>query len=281
MVKRRLKFNDVLIGDDQPTFIIAEIGINHNGDFELAKKLIQQAKKAGANAAKFQTYLTEKRVPKDSPIFEILKKCEIRFDEQAKLKKFAENEGVTFFSTPFDKESVSFLEEVGVGAYKLASFDLVNLDLIKHVAKTKKPVIASVGMADINEINSAVSLLNENHSPFALLHCVSSYPTKPEDANLKVISHLKSKFDCPVGYSDHTIGIEVPVLAVAVGATIIEKHFTLDTEMDGPDHQLSANPMTLTQMIQKIRKTEKILGSDEIKTFDCEKDILQYRRPSK
>ena len=269
------------IGESEPAFIIAEIGINHNGDISLAKKMLDEAKGAGADAFKLQTYITEKRVPRNSPIFTILKKCELSPKDTRMLFNYAGKKDIIFFSTPFDDESVDLLEALGVGLYKIASFDIVNLKLLRKISLTKKPVIISRGMSNEKEIGQAIRIFCGTGSPFALLHCISSYPAKEEDANLSVIEALKNKFACPVGFSDHTLGIEVPVLAVAAGSNIIEKHFTLSKQLKGPDHNLSAEPHEFRLMVKKVRQVEKILGSAEIRLHESERPILQYRRHSK
>lgn len=268
------------VGAGEPTFVIAEVGINHGGRMEQAERLIAAATRAGADAVKFQTYITEKRVPKDSPIFGILKQAELSFENQAALKALADAEGILFFSTPFDTDSVDFLAEIGVPALKVASFDLVNLQLLRRVAATGIPVIASRGMADRDEIDRAVSVVESAGVPYALLHCISGYPTPRESANLRVIQELRAGYRCPVGYSDHTLGIEVPVLAVAAGAELIEKHFTLDKGAEGPDHALSADLEELSALVAAIRDLEAVLGESAFKVYDAEKGTLAYRRPT-
>ncbi len=229
---------------------------------------------------KFQTYITEKRVPKDSPIYEILKKCELNAEQTEELIKFANYSDIIFFSTPFDDESVDLLVKFRVPLMKIASFDIVNMKFLEKVAKTSIPTIISRGMASKEEIDAALKIFKENNIEFAILHCISAYPAKDTDANLNVIQKLKELYDCPIGYSDHTLGIEVASLAVAMGACIIEKHFTLDVNAEGPDHQLSANPNTLKELVSKVRQIELIMGSNKLTTYACEKDILQYRRKS-
>jgi len=266
------------IGEGKPTFIIAEAGINHGGDLEIAKKLIEAAAKSGADAVKFQTYITEKRVKKESPIFNLLKECELNEKDHEELFSFAEKKNIIFFSTPFDEESVELLVNLGVPLLKIASFDIVNQKLLRKVATQNIPIIISRGMADNNEINRALNIFNQYNATYALLHCVSAYPLGDDDANLNIIKTLKKEYDCPIGYSDHTLGIKVPVLSVAVGATLIEKHFTLDKNLDGPDHKLSANPDEFNEMVTQIREVEKILGSNTIRLIEAEKGALIYRR---
>lgn len=279
-MNNKIKIGKKIIGIGERTFIIAEAGINHNGDIETAKRMIVEAKKAGADAIKFQTYTTDKRVPKNSPIYEILKKCELTNSETKILSDFSRVNKIIFFSTPFDEECVDFLIKINTPLLKIASFDIVNHKLLDKAAKTKTPIILSRGMANTNEIDQAIRIFKKYNTPFALLHCVSSYPTNEENANLSIIRTLIKNYDCPVGYSDHTLGIDVPALSVAVGGCIIEKHFTLDKKMNGPDHKLSCNPEELKELVSRVRTIEKILGTSEIRMLKCEQDTTQFRRPS-
>lgn len=268
------------VGAGHPVFVVAEVGINHGGSVEMAKQLVEAVAKSGADAVKFQTYRTEKRVARDSPIFDILKKCELGEAAHRELVRVARDVGVPFFSTPFDPESVELLESLGVPAYKIASFDIVNLSLIRAAAAKGRPLIVSRGMADVGEVDCAVEVMEKARIPYMLLHCVSAYPLKPEDANLRIIATLQRRYACPVGYSDHTIGIEVPALAVAAGACAIEKHFTLDRNTPGPDHALSADPKDLRAMVERIRAIEPVLGRGEVRRLEAEVAIVPYRRPS-
>ncbi|MCP4634084.1 MAG: N-acetylneuraminate synthase [candidate division Zixibacteria bacterium] len=278
---KSFNFGSKKIGNGNPVFIIAECGINHGGSYKVAEEMIQSAVKCGADAVKFQSYITEKRVPSDNLYFDLFKKCELSEDDQRDLNAKAHSLGIEFFSTPFDPESVAILEEIGVPGYKVASFDIVNKALIRSVCHTGKPVICSTGMADESEINSVMEIFDNAEIPFALLHCISAYPTELNDANLNVINTLKSICTGPVGYSDHTLGIKAPVLAVAAGAKVIEKHFTLDKNADGPDHQLSADPDDMKKMIEQIREVETIFGSSVLKVTPAETTTLIFRRPSK
>jgi N,N'-diacetyllegionaminate synthase len=282
---KNIKIEHLSIGENFPVFIIAEIGINHGGDLSIAKELVSEAKKSGASAVKFQTYITEKRVDKSSSIFTILKKCELSHASQSEIFEFSRDIGIIPFSTPFDDESVDFLESLNCPAYKIASFDTVNCKLLKKVASTKKPIIMSLGMTNLKELGLAWKALGGSEDgtgcDLALLHCISSYPTPKEEANLSVIPYLKKIHNGPVGYSDHTIGHEVPVLSVVAGARIIEKHFTLDSNQKGPDHALSADPKTFLEMVSQIRHIEKIMGNSDLLVRDIEKKSLQFRRISK
>lgn len=261
------------------TYIIAEIGINHNGNFDLAKKLIQSASKAGADAVKFQTYITEKRVSKDSPIYEILKKCEFDFDIFLKLKSFAEKLNLDFFSTPFDIDSIDYLESIKVPLYKIASFDTVNKNFLKRISLVNKPIIMSVGMTNLEEIKNAISILNKNNSRLAILHCISSYPTEEKNSNLKAIEILKNNFgDCIIGQSDHTNDIKVPIYAVCAGAQIIEKHFKIDEQMECVDSSVSITQKQFENMVTEIRTIEKIFGNGKLGVRNSEEALTNYRR---
>lgn len=275
-----IKIGERLIGRGRPAFIVAEAGINHQGKLEAAKKLIIAAARCGADAVKFQTYRAEKRVAPDSPIFALLKECELGEESHRQLIKVAKEHNIIFFSTPFDEGSVDLLFSLGVPALKIASFDIVNLRLLAYAAGKGLPLIVSTGMADKIEIDKAIGVMDRFNLKYCLLHCISTYPTRDEEANLNVIKSLLDSYDCPVGYSDHTLGVEAPVMAVLCGASIIEKHFTLDKNLAGPDHKLSADPSELRRMAEEIRRVEKILGSSEIKAFESEKPTLVYRRPS-
>ena len=226
---------DFGINTSHRTYVIAEIGLNHGGDLALAKKMIDAAVSAGVDAVKFQTYLTEKRTFPGSPIFDILKKCELPFEAFKELKDYSKGKNVDFFSTPFDDDSVDYLDSIGCDLYKVASFDVVNIPFLRKVAKTGKPVILSVGMSDLTEIRTAYNTLKEHTNNIALLHCISAYPTQEADANLAAVHTLQSEFDCVIGQSDHTDGILVPLYAVAAGAQIIEKHFKMDGQDDCVD----------------------------------------------
>jgi sialic acid synthase SpsE len=260
------------------TYVIAEIGINHGGDINLAKKMIDSVSRTGADAVKFQTYITEKRVSKDSPIFDILKKCELSFDAFEELQTYSKSLNIDFFSTPFDNDSVDFLNSIGCDIYKIASFDIVNKELLKKVASLKKPVIMSTGMSNLKEINTAYNILTQKTDKIALLHCISSYPTEENDANLLAISHLKESFNCVIGHSDHTNDIKVPLLAVAAGAQVIEKHFKIDDNMDCVDAPVSISESQLKELVSGIREIEKIFGDGFMGITSAEKEIVPFRR---
>ncbi|QCX32364.1 N-acetylneuraminate synthase [Caloramator sp. E03] len=280
-------------------FVIAEAGVNHNGSLEIAKKLIDVAKEAGADAVKFQTFKAENLVTKDAPKanyqvnttgrgtqYEMLKKFELSFEDHVILKKYAEEKELIFISTPFDFESVDLLEKLSLDLYKISSGDLTNIPLLRYIAKLNKPMIISTGMANLAEVECAVnSIKQEGNDKIILLHCTSNYPTDYEDVNLKAMVTLKDAFKLPVGYSDHTIGIEVPIAAASLGAVVIEKHFTLDKDMEGPDHRASLNPKELKNMVRSIRNIEKAMGdgikrcniNEENTRFSARKSIVAKR----
>ncbi len=260
-------------------FIIAEAGVNHNGNINLAKKLVDKACEAGVDAIKFQTFKAENLVTKEAPKaeyqknttgngsqFEMLKKLELSFEDHISLKNYCTEKGIIFISTPFDFESVDLLEKIDVPIYKVSSGDLTNLPLLKYIANKNKPIILSTGMANLGEVEEAVEAIYKiGNKNLILLHCTSNYPTAYEDVNLRAMVTMKEAFKLPIGYSDHTIGIEVPIAAVTLGAKVIEKHFTLDKAMDGPDHRASLEPDKLKMMVDGIRNIEKAMG-DGIKS---------------
>ena len=254
------KLKDFGFNTDNNTYIIAEIGINHGGDISVAKQLIDSAARTGADAVKFQTYRTEKRVSKDSPIFDILKKCELPFEAFKELQLYSKRLNIDFFSTPFDIESVDYLESINVDLYKIASFDIGNMDLLEKVAKTNKPIILSVGMSNVDEITNAYNCIKKYNDKLALLQ-----------DNFK---------DCVIGQSDHTNDIDVPLFSVCSGAQILEKHFKIDESMECVDSPVSITELKLKNMISQTRRIEKIMGSSELRIRDCEKGSLVFRRKS-
>ena len=266
---------------DNKVFVIAEIGINHGGSLDTAKKLIDSAAEAKVDAVKFQTYITEKRTKKNSPIFDILKKCELPLRSFEELKKHSEEKKIEFFSTPFDDESVDCLNRINVNLIKIASFDLTNHILLNKIAKTQKTIVISTGMSSLREINEAYSILSKNTKNIAILHCISAYPTKETDANLNAIIELRKEFQCIIGQSDHTNDIKIPFLAVAAGAQVIEKHYKIDEKMQCVDSSVSISQQQMSQLIIKIRELEKILGDGKFGLKDAEKQTEQFRRFTK
>lgn len=263
------------MNDKDKCFIIAEIGVNHNGNIEIAKQMIDEAVKAGVDAVKFQSFKSEKLVTKDAPKanyqmkntgggsqFDMLKKLELTLENHIELKKYCDQKNILFMSTPFDFESVDLLEKIGVDVYKVSSGELTNIPLLKYIAKLGKKMIVSTGMANLEEVEAAINAIKScGNDDIILLQCTSNYPTNYEDVNLNSMITMKELFDLPVGYSDHTIGIEVSIAAVSMGAKVIEKHFTLDKNMDGPDHIASLDTSELKLLVKCIRNVEKSLGS--------------------
>jgi len=270
-----IRIADRLVGEGKPCFIIAEAGVNHNGDIKLARKLIDVAVRASADAIKFQTFKAEELVTeaaekaayqkettgsKESQ-FEMLKKLELSEKDFRQLFNYAQKKGIIPLSTPFDKWSVDFLDELGVPAFKIGSGEITNLPLLQHIAGKRKPVILSTGMSTLEDVTEAITVLQEKGTgEIALLHCVSCYPSRAEDTNLRAMETLRSAFNLPVGLSDHSVGIHIPIAAVALGACIIEKHFTLDKNLPGPDHSASLEPDELKEMVEAIRDVEHALG---------------------
>ena len=259
-------------------FIIAEIGINHNGNLNRALKLIDAAKKSGATAVKFQTYITEKRVSKKNPAFDILKKCELSYKSFEIIKKYCDRKKILFFSTPFDIESIEILESLKVKLYKIASFDISNYELINRLIETKKPTIVSTGMATINEIRKINSLLTKNKIEHALLHCVSSYPNHEKNSYLKNITYLKESFNCTIGLSDHTDNIKTSIYSYLLGASIIEKHFKLSQKDNCVDSPVSITPKQMETMVKNISEANKILGKVSFGIRPVEKKSLIFKR---
>lgn len=289
----KVKIGNELIGEGEQCFIIAEGGVNHNGDVNLAKKLIDVAEEAGADAVKFQTFHTETVVTlesrkanyqnraKEKTQYEMLKGLELDFDEFRELKRYCDNEDIEFMSTPYDIKSVEFLQEIGIDRFKVASADLVNKSLIEVMAKTKKQIILSTGMATLGEIERTISLINNlGNEDIILLHCTTSYPTPYDQVNMNVLYMLKKAFGLSVGYSDHTLGIEIPIMAASFGAKVIEKHFTLDRTMKGPDHFASLEPNEFKKMVEGIRNIEKAFGSGRKEITEEEKKNIFFMRRS-
>lgn len=275
-------------------YIIAEAGVNHNGSFELACKLVDAAKTAGADCIKFQTFKSnnlvshnaqkadyQKRTTGEGAQVDMLKKLELSYDEFLVLKDYCDKVGICFLSTPFDFESIHFLNSIDMPFWKIPSGEVTNYPYLVELAKTGKPVLMSTGMCDMDEIVAAINVLKDNGTKeIKLLHCNTEYPTPYEDVNLKAMQTLKNVFGYEVGYSDHTKGIEVSVAAVALGATVIEKHFTLDRDMEGPDHKASLEPDELTAMVSSIKHVEKAIGTGDKTPSPSEKKNISVARKS-
>jgi N,N'-diacetyllegionaminate synthase len=300
LLKNRIKqtmitISNKKIGNGGSCFIIAEAGVNHNGSLQCAKKLIDAAHGAHADAVKFQTFRAESLVTRSAgkaeyqkknnsdgaSQFEMLKKLELSEADFKKLSIYAKKKGIVFLSTAFDEPSLDLLIRLDVPAFKIPSGEINNFPLLEKIAMQNKPVIISTGMATLEEVREAVSCLQEQGcSELVLLHCTTSYPAQPESVNLRVMDTLINEFHLPVGYSDHTTGIMVPVAAVARGACVIEKHFTLDRTFPGPDHAASLEPEEFGRMVAEIREVETVLGEGVKKMQICEAGIRDVVRKS-
>ena len=288
------KIGNKEIGENKPTFIIAELSANHMNNFDIAVKTIEAMAESGADAVKFQTFTPDTiTIDCDNEYFqikqgtvwdgqilhELYEDAYMPWDWQPELKKIAEDLGLIVFSSPFDKTSVDFLEGMDVPAYKIASFEITDIPLIESVASKGKPIIISTGIANLEDIELAIkTCLDVGNNQIALLKCTSSYPAPLDEINLNTIPDMIEKFDCIVGLSDHTLGGEVSTAAVALGATIIEKHFILDRDMGGPDSQFSMEPDEFKQMVDSIRNVEKALGSVSYELSDNMKSNREFSR---
>lgn len=288
------KIRDRLVEPGQPVYIVAEMSANHNQSFDQAVEIVRAAHEVGADAVKLQTYTPDTlTIQSDNPVFRIGEgtiwasrtlydlygEAYTPWDWQPRLKEVAEGLGMELFFSPFDASAVDFLAQMDVAVYKVASFEIVDLPLIRHVARTGKPIIMSTGMATLNEIDEAVRAAREaGAQQIALLKCTSAYPAPPEEMNLRTIPHLAAAFDLPVGLSDHTLGIAAPVAAVALGACIVEKHFTLSRSVPGPDSAFSLEPHEFRAMVQAIREAERALGDVSYEVTGREAASRVFRR---
>lgn len=282
------------VGGGAPCFVIAEAGVNHNGDVALACRLVDAAQDAGADAVKFQTFKASRLVTASAPKAEyqrrttgeqtqhdMLRRLELSDDGHRAVLARCQERGIQFLSSPFDETSADFLDELRVPAFKLGSGELTNLPLLTHVARKGKPVILSTGMATLDEVGAAVAAVRAaGATDLALLQCVSNYPAAPEDVNLRAMETMAKAFDVVVGYSDHTLGNDVAMAAVALGATIIEKHFTLDRHLPGPDHQASIEPADLAALVRGVRAVEAALGDGRKRPAASEADVAAVARRS-
>lgn len=276
-----IKIAEKQIGKKYPVFVVAEAGINHNGNVKIAKNMISSAKDCGADAIKFQTFRAGDLASKKSKFFKIFKKVEIDYTHLGELSDHAKKERIIFFSTPFSEEAVDVLADLHVPAFKIASGDITHIPLIKKAASKKKPIIISTGMSNFAEIDFAVKAIkSERNNKIIIMHSVTSYPTPSSDANLRAINTLQCRYKYPIGYSDNGAGILVPIIAVSLGARIIEKHFTLNKKMNGPDHSFSADPNELSLLVKKIRETEIILGDGKKNPQPSELQNIQHARRS-
>ncbi len=281
------------IGNNYPTYFIAEIGVNHCGDVDLAKKMVLEAKKSGADAVKFQTFSADTLVSPNTPKveyqknttspkeshYDMLKSLELSKENHLVLLEVCKKNKIQFLSTPYDTESAKFLNSIGCDTFKTASADIVDLHLHSFLAKTGKTVIISSGMATLEEINDCLEIYKKNSNKnFVLLHCVSNYPCSDKSLNMKILPELSSKFNCLVGYSDHSKGNEAANISVTLGGVLIEKHFTTDKNLPGPDHKASVLPDEFALLINSVRKTEQILGKKE---KICQKEESQMASVSR
>lgn len=275
-------------------YIIAEAGVNHNGSLILACRLVDAAKKAGVDCIKFQTFKSNNLVSHNAQKAEyqkdttgegsqadMLKRLELTYDEFIALKAYCDKIGICFLSTPFDFESIEFLNAIDMPFWKIPSGEVTNYPYLVALARTGKPVVMSTGMCEMSEIEAAINVLRENGTKeIKLLHCNTQYPTPFEDVNLKAMQTMRDAFGLEVGYSDHTKGIEVPIAAVTLGAAVIEKHFTLDCNMEGPDHKASLEPDELAAMVSSIRHIEKAMGTGDKTPSPSEKKNINIARKS-
>lgn len=276
----KIKISDnKYIGENCPCYIMMDVGANHNGNLETAIKLISTVAKMGADAIKFQTYTADKLYSKKTPKFsqdsiepyEMIKKCQHPREWLPILKETADKNDIDFISSPFDYEAVDLLGEIDVPFYKIASPEIVDLELIDYIAKKQKPIVLSTGMAVLSEIKEAVNvILKNNNQKIILLHCKVIYPTPVDAVNLKAIETLKNTFKYVVGFSDHTLGIHISLAAVSIGAKVIEKHFTLDRNQEGPDHKFAIEPSELKDLVIKIREIESAMGNGIIRPHELE-----------
>jgi len=283
---------DKIIGSGSRVFVVAEIGINHNGSASQAEKLIDAAAESGADAVKFQSFRADRLlVPSrdryaqqgdgGESAYQLLRRCELSWEDQAKLKKHADDRGVIFLSTPFDEESADFLDGLGVPVFKIASADITHVPLLRHVASKGKPILLSTGMSFLSEVADALwHLRAAGAREILLMHCVSSYPASPQHMNLRVLETLQSYFELSVGLSDHSEGVLLSLVAVALGAVVIEKHFTLDKNAPGPDHKASMDPADLRTLVRSLRDVEASLGDGRKRPSEAEEEGRLFSRRS-
>jgi len=293
MTTSNIEISGRQVGPGFPTYIIAELSANHHQGLDEAIRLIHAAKDVGADAVKLQTYTPDSMtISSENPefqineglwegrqLYELYEQAHTPWEWHAELKREAENLGLHLFSSPFDCTAVDFLEEMGVPVYKVASFEIIDIPLVRHIARQGKPIIMSTGMATLAEIEEAVTVIHaEGNRQLVILHCISAYPASPENMNLRTIPHLSQAFGVPTGLSDHTLGIAMPVGAVALGACVIEKHFTMDRSAGGLDSAFSLEPEEFRQMVTNIRDLEHGLGTVRYGPTEGEKAMLPLRR---
>jgi N,N'-diacetyllegionaminate synthase len=292
-----MKETDILIdqkviGSGSQVFVIAEIGINHDGSVNQAEKLIDAAAEAGADAVKFQSFRADhllipsrdryaQQADGAESAYQMLRRCELTWADQERLKRHADKQNILFMSTPFDKESADFLDSLDVPVFKIASADITHVPLLRHVASKGKPVFLSTGMSFLSEVADAIwTLRSAGAKEILLMHCVSTYPALPQQMNLRALQTLQSYFELPVGLSDHSEGILLPLVSVAMGAVVIEKHFTLDKNAPGPDHKASMDPSDLKHLVKSLRDVEASLGDGRKRPSDMEEESRLMGRRS-
>lgn len=272
---KHIQIGSKRISEDTGVFIIAEAGVNHNGDIKLAKKMVDVAIEAGVDAIKFQSFKTEKLILKNTDKapyqkkttsqeesqYEMLKRLEMGIDQMREIKQYCDQKGIVFMSTPFEEASLVEMVELDVAAIKIAATDLTNIKFLRQVAQAGKPIILSAGMCYMDEVVTALEAINPLNKNVILLQCTANYPIRDTEANVKVVNTFCNNFNMLIGYSDHSEGVGASPYAVAIGAKVIEKHFTLDKNMEGPDHKASVTPGELKQLVREIRKVERYLGN--------------------
>ena len=286
MFLKSIKIKNFTIGPKSPVFVIAEAGINHNGSLNIAKKMVDVAKKANASCVKFQTHIAEKEMIKTNltpgniskkSLWDIIKNCELSQEDEFKIHQYCKKMKIMFLSTPFSIPAVDQLEKLRIPGYKIGSGELTNLPFLEYIADKSKPVILSTGMSEMHEIKKAVEIFKRKKTPLALLQTTSEYPADYRDINLGVIEKLEKKFNVPVGISDHSLGIYTALGAVAKGACIVEKHITLDKKMPGPDQKISLEPDDLIELVKGCNAVKLALGNTK-KILSKEKPVLKFAR---
>ncbi len=281
--RRTVQFGSFTLGDGHPVRVIAELGVNHLGDFERAREMIDAAVEAGADILKFQTYTAEARYdrgknPKAERFIADLARWEFTREQEARLWQHAHGLGATVFTSPFDPDSAAFANEMGSVGFKLAAFEVVNLELVRALASFGKPVVISRGMASFDELDRCIEILEAGGAEPVLMHCISSYPVNKGDSHVRMIPALRERYDHPVGHSDHTRGCDIPPLAVAAGANVIEKHFTINPKLRESDNPFSITPEELREIIFRVRQAEQYMGSGAISKIETEEYMWSFRR---
>ena len=278
------RLGDRLIGDDHPPFVVAEVGINHEGEFEKAIQLVDAAFDAGAECVKFQCHITEaEMIPtdmkpgeiSDERLWDIIKRCELTKKEERRIKRYCEEKGIIYLCTPFSREAADRLEAMDVVGFKIGSGECNNIPLIKHIARKGRPIVLSTGMNSLGSVRETVTAIREYDCPFMLLHCTSAYPTPYEQVRLGAIQELKHAFEVPVGLSDHSLGIYASLGAVALGACAIEKHFTISREWPGPDNPMSVEPPELMELIKGTKAVFLARGGDKT-VLPIEESVIDF-----